>query len=251
MKVNKQTITLDIPPYLTIKQYMDMSGYKGDHKFGKLVHTVASLTGRPFNEVRTWDIESLVKIANKYSEIADHHNEFHSILEFDGQLYGYAHMKQATIGEYMDLEKLASDLENNLHKVAAILYRPITKHRFESLSFKYKQTIKMLNNDVENVFDWYEVEKYDADIRRDREDKFKTFPAHIMLGAISFFLSTASLYLANIQYSNKVITKKQKMEIEDLVMTNLSQSTGGGSGLFTTSLNPIYYQLQETSPSLN
>jgi len=249
MSTKTKQLTLHIPSYLTVGQYMEMSNYKGDSKFGKLVHTVSSLTGKEKEEVRSWDMNSLIKIANKYSEIADHDGEFHSIIEWDGQLFGYASMQQATIGEYMDLEKLAMDLEKNLHKVAAILYRPITKHRFESLSFKYKQTIKMLNNSVENVFDWYTLEKYDADTRRDREDKFKQFPAHILLGAISFFLSTASLYLANIQYSGKAITKTMLESMTDQIMANLSENIGGGSGLFTTSLNPIYYQLQETSPS--
>jgi len=249
METVKKTVTLNIPQYLTIGQYMDMSNYKGDSKFGKLVHTVSALTQMSAKEVRMWDVDSLITVANKYSEIADHKNEFHSIIEWEGELYGYAHMKQATIGEYMDLEKLATNLEVNLHKVAAILYRPISKHRFESLSFKYKQSIKMLNNDVENVFDWYDLEKYDADIRRDREDKFKNFPAHIMLGAISFFLSTASLYLANIQYSEKAITKTMLENMTDQIMENLSENIGGGSGLFTTSLNPIYYQLQEINQS--
>lgn len=249
MKEQKQSITLNIPNYLTIGQYADMSNYKGESKFGKLVHTVSALTGKDKKEIRMWDVDSLVTIANKYAEIADHKNEFHSILEWDGQLYGYAHMKQATIGEYMDLEKLAGDLENNLHKVAAILFRPITSHRFESLEYKYKQSIKMLTNKVENVFDWYTLEKYDADIRRDREEKFKQFPAHILLGAVSFFLSTASLYLANIQYSAKKITKEMMEEMEDLVMVNLSENIGAGSGLFTTSLSPIYYQSQEISQS--
>jgi hypothetical protein len=246
MSEQQKRVTLNIPSYLTIGQYMAMSDYKGESKVGKLVHTVAALTGYEKSEVRQWDANSLVTIANKFAEIADHKNEFHSIIEWDGQLYGYAHMKQATIGEYMDLEKLASGLENNLHKVAAILYRPITKHKFESLEFKYKQAIKMLANKVENVFDWYSIEKYDADIRRDREDKFKQFPAHILLGAISFFLSTASLYLARIQYSENKITKETIEEMENLMLADLSENIGAGSGLFTTSLSPIYYQYQGT-----
>ena len=101
-------------------------------------------------------------------------------------------------------------------------------------------------NKVENVFDWYSIEKYDADIRRDREEKFKKFPAHILLGAISFFLSTASLYLANIQYSANKIAKETMEEMETLILGNLSENIGDGSGLFTTSLSPIYYRLQGT-----
>ena len=42
------------------------------------------------------------------------------------------------------------------------------------------------NNKVENVFDWYTVEPYDNDKRKQVEESFRDFPAHIFLGAISF-----------------------------------------------------------------
>lgn len=238
-------IQLQIPDFLTIDQYAAMSSYTGTSAFGKLVHTVSALTNTPLSEVRQWDVDALTKIANLYAEISDHKQEFHSIIEWNGQLYGYAHIKQNTLGEYIDLENLCGNLEENMHKVAAIFYRPITKHRFDSIKFNVKQGMKMAKNDVENVFDWYEIEKYDSNIRKSREENFKKFPVHIFLGALSFFLSTASLYLNNTAYLEGKLTLKQKNKMEKDLLGNLLGSTGAGGGLFTTSLRPIFWQLTD------
>lgn len=244
-----QTLEVTIPEYLTIEQYGKMNEYKGDSTFGRLVHVVSVLTKRPISEVRKWSINSLTDLANGYSEIADHKNEFHSIIEWNGKLYGYAALKASTLGEYIDLENLSKDFENNMHKIAAILYRPIKTHRFKSLSFAIKQKIKMVNNKVENVFDWYNVEPYDSEERRSVENDFKDFPAHIFLGAVSFFLSTASLYSTNTLYLEGKISKRMMNQMIQEQLEVLSHSTGAGGGLFTTSLSPIYFKLQGTQPS--
>ena len=245
----KKNYQIQVPDYLTIEQYANMNNYKGTSNFGRLVHVVASLTGLEKAEIREWELDSLVKVSNLFSNLADHHQEFHSLIEWNGQLYGYANIKQSTLGEYIDIESLSENLEKNMHKVAAILYRPVTSHRFKTLSFAYKQNVKMLNNDVENVFDWYEVEKYDSKKRKEREEDMKGFPAHILLGAVSFFLSNAVLYLSHIQYSKGEISEMEMKKTQEEILANLSQNIGAGGGLFTTSVNPIYYQYQETGQS--
>ena len=241
----KESLQLTIPDYMTIEQYAAMTGYKGQSKFGRLVHTVSILTGQSKEKVRMWDLDSLSKVSNLYSEIADHKELFHPLLEWDGVEYGYSNIKQFTLGEYMDLENYCKDLENNMHKVAAILYRPIKKHRFDSIAYTIKQGIKVARNKVENPFDWYELEKYDSTSRKQVEDKFKDFPVHLFLGAVSFFLSTGSLYLNSIAYSKKTMSKDLMMKMEDLILRRLSATTGDGSELFTNSLKPIYFQSLE------
>jgi hypothetical protein len=246
--MKKETLQLEVPEFISIEKYTDINSYVGESNFGRLVHSVAKITGREMSEVRKWSVDSLTKVVNIFADIADHKEEFHSIIEWNGELLGYAHMKQTTLGEYIDLENLCKDLENNMHKVAAIFYRPITKHKFNDLSFTVKQKIKMLNNDVANVFDQYTIEEYDSEKRKEVEDSFKDFPVHIFLGALSFFLSTASLYLNNIAYSEGRITKMEKTAKEEVLMETLLANTGAGGGLFTTSLNPIYYKYLATSP---
>lgn len=247
--MGKNQYTVNLPEYLTIQQYKEMFKYKGDSNLERLVHNISSMTGINVEEVKDYPVELLVNISNDLSKVVDHKNEFHSIIEWDGQLYGFANLKQATLGEYMDLDNLSKDLQGNMEKIAAILYRPITKHRFESLQFAVKQKIRMLSNKVANVFDWYTIEKYNSETRKDREELFKDFPAHIFLGALSFFLTTASLYLNRIQYLEDQISKRTMESQEKNLLESLSLSTGAGGGLFTTSLNPIYYRLQESQRS--
>jgi len=245
-----KTIQLDIPEYLTIEQYKRLNEYEGDNKFEKLAHIVSSLSGYNLEEVKYWSMDSLIDIINKYSESASHQNKFHAIIEWNGTLYGYANIKQQSLGEYIDLENLTGDLQNNLHKIAALMYRPVTKHRFSTLSFAIKQKIKMLNNDVENVFDWYTIEKYDSEKRKEREEEFRAFPAHIILGALSFFLSTATLYLNDTRYSdNKKSTMMVKELSEERILEVLLQNIGDGSVLSTNSPKATYLKLQGTLPS--
>ena len=241
------SLQLEIPEYLTIEKYLNMNNYKGTSKFGKLVHAVSVLTKQPLKDVRLWDVDSLTKVSNLYAEIADHKELFHPIVEWKGKLYGYSSIKKCSLGEYIDLETYCEDMENSMHKVAAILYRPIKRHRFKDIAFSIKQGIKTAINKVDNPFDWYEVEKYDSDERRLVEEDFKEFPVHLFLGALSFFLSTANLYLNHIAYLKQEITKKTMEEMNKEIIESLLANTGDGSVAFTNSLNPIYYRSLETS----
>lgn len=240
----KKKITFDLPPFLTIGQYQKMNSYKGESSLQKLITLVHAVTEYSKEEIMTWDIKSLTTIAEKFKDIASPDNEFHSLVEWNGQLYGYAHMSKSNIGEYVDLENLTKDFDDNLHKIAALLYRPITDHNFESLSFTVKQKLKMVNNKVENVFDYYNVEPYDSNIRKKREREFIDFPIHILLGAISFFLTTGNLSLTTILSSNKSLMTSEKRWMEKTLMANLLENTGHGGGLSTTSLSPTYLRLQ-------
>lgn len=245
----KKKITFDIPPYLTIGQYQKMNSYKGDSPLYKLITLVEAVTKYPKEEIMSWDMKSLQTVAETFKDVADPDNEFHSLIEWNDTLHGYAHMDKANLGEYIDLENLAKDLEGNLHKIAALLYRPVVKHRFKTLEYGWKQKVKMVKNDVANVFDFYTVEPYNNDIRKDREEAFKDFPVHIILGAISFFLVTANLYLTTTLSSGEQITEMEKKNTMKKSLEALSQSTGLGGGLSTTSLSPTYLRLQETRPS--
>jgi len=242
----KQSIELTIPEFMTIEQYASMTSYTGDSKFGRLVHTVAALTGKTKEEIRMWDLDSLSRVSNLYAEIADHKELFHPIIEWNGELYGYSNIKSFTLGEYIDLETYSKDLENSMHKVAAILYRPIKSHRFDSIEFTIKQGIKLARNKIENPFDWYELDTYDSKARRAAEEKFKGFPVHLFLGGVSFFLSTGSLYLNSIAYSKKTMSREIMMKMEDLILRHLSQNTGDGSAHFSHSLKPMYFTSLET-----
>jgi len=239
-----KSIDINIPEYLTIEQYRKMNDYNGDTDFGRMIHAISSMSGEDFETVKKWPLSVIKEISSAFADLADHKHEFHSIIEWNGQLLGYSPIQHSTLGEYVDIENLSKDLAGNMHKLAAILYRPITKHRFKSFKFAVKQKVKMVANDVENVFDWYSVEPYDSNVRKQREEEFKDFPAHIFFGAVSFFLSTVNLYSINTLYSQNKISYRKKKKLQKQQMSSLSQHIGAGGGLFTHSVSPIYLQLQ-------
>ena len=252
MKTTTKSLQINIPDYLTIQQYMEIKKHEGNSNWEKMVSIISAILGRDIEEVKTWTVDSLKKVYMHIQKVADPGLEFHSIIEWNGELYGYATMKKATLGEYIDLENLSKDIENNLHKVAALLYRPITKHKFNDLKFTIKQSLKVANKKgVENVFDYYTVEKYDSDTRREREEQFKDFPVSIILGALSFFLTTANLYLSHTAYSQDPTMKMIMERKEKMILADLSAAIGVGGGLFTHSVSPIYLRLPEIKVSLN
>lgn len=244
METKKQTIQLDIPEYLTIDQYSRMNLDGELNKVEKMASILSAFTGYELEEVKRWTMKSMSKVFEAYSSLADTKNEFHSLIEWNGQLLGYSHINAMTLGCYIDLEYLSKDVAGNLHKIAALLYRPVTDHRFDSISFTIKQKLKMVNNKVENVFDWYTVEEYDSNKRKKVEESFRSFPAHIILGALAFFLTTANLYLTTTASSDnqikKLVMKRKRQEL----LESLSRHIGAGGGLSTTSLNPTYLALQ-------
>jgi hypothetical protein len=242
-----KTIDIQIPEFLTIDQYRQMASFNSSDPFSMMIQAVKIFTGYSEDEIRQWKLESIKDLANQFNAIADPKSEFHSIVEWNDVLYGYCPVGKATLGEFIDIENLTKDLAGNMHKLCAILYRPITKHRFKSMKFTVKQKIKMANNSVENVFDWYETEKYDSNKRKMVEESFKDFPVHIFLGAVSFFLSSVNLYSISTLSSDKKISKSKAKKMLKETLDNLSANTGAGGGLFTTSLSPIYYSLRGMS----
>ena len=132
----QKTLDIKLPEFLSIEQYRKMAKVNDTtDKFTQLVKSVEILTGRTEEEIRTWSIDSIKDLASEFDRIADPNQEFHALIEWNGTLYGYATIEGSSFGEYLDIENLAKDFENNMHKIAAILYRPVKEHRFKSFEF--------------------------------------------------------------------------------------------------------------------
>lgn len=249
--MKRKQIKIEIPQYLTIGDYQKLKTFNGEGQYEYVIHLISSLTNQPEHEVRQWDARALVKVAKLLIEKSNPKQEYHPLIEFNGILYGYRSLEKFTLGEYADLERLANNPDKNLDQIAALLYRPVTEHKFDSLSFTIKQSLKMVNNKVENVFDWYTVEDYDSEQRRFDAIMMKDFPVHIILGAMDFFLTIVNLSLTDTLFSTGKMDKKRTEALKSRTMKNLLQNTGAGSGLYTNSVKPIYFRLPVTNPSLN
>jgi hypothetical protein len=214
-------ITTNIPDYFTVKHYKQFSVLKSLDEMEQRLHVITTLTGESMQTVRQWPIPFIIQLYTRLNElIANVEPEFYPIIEWEGKQYGYRPMHKMNLDEYVDIDMLIKDTDRNINDVLAILYRPITKNKLNSSKWITKQTVKVLQGDVENGFDYYDVEKYDNMIRTEKSPLYDNFPASIALGALGFFLGSNHLLLestpsSSLQWElmmNEVKKKKSKIQ---------------------------------------
>tara|TARA_R100000329_G_scaffold30586_1_gene28256 strand:+ start:7614 stop:8255 length:642 start_codon:yes stop_codon:yes gene_type:complete len=136
---------------------------------------------------------SLVDVTLIMQQLKDIENtsatRFKNIITIDGKDYGFhPNFEQLTLGEWADLETfIQQDLQNNLPKICAILYRPIKE--------KGKNA--------------YIIEAYDGSIDV-RAEKFKRMKAEQVQQALVFFWTFVSvLSKITVSYLTETIQKIQ------------------------------------------
>ena len=222
------------PEYLNIKDWKYFKSLDNDTDTAKMVNFISYLANMPQEEIETYTPQVIqstyLTILNQFKDID---SKFFPIIEIEDTLYGFSAISKMTLGEYMDLERLAKYPHENLEEIMAILYRPITKHSFKGIRWMYNKTFKLGIGEVENLFKYYTIEKYDSTKRTEQADIMATLPVSFALGALAFFLAVASNSLLSTQISlpkNKKEKKKLIQQITDLVSVN----TGDGLLQFIT-----------------
>ena len=118
-------------------------------------------------------------------------DELYNVFTYDGVEYGLENdWSKLAWGAWMDMEVFsAENIEENIHLLMAILYRPI----IEKKNGKYK------------------IAPYKADEIEDRAYMFRQLPVKYWFGASSFFFLTATIYTSNIKSSLELTNKTNKM----------------------------------------
>lgn len=219
----KKKYSIKIPEYLSIEKYQQLQNLEHLSDIGKMVKTINVFTGIPEDEIKTWSIPDLGKVAKDFSVNIDTESKFYPIWQHEGVDYGYADISTMTMGEFIDLESLCKKPNDNLHEIMAVLYRPIETHRFDKLTWKAQHNVQLIQNKVDNVFKWYKLKAYDNNERSVDAEVMKQLPAGFALGALSFFLGTASLcsissmtYLDQIPNKEELMTKMKRETLEAL-----------------------------------
>jgi len=246
----KQTIT--IPDFFQVKHYKKLNSMSSLDEMEQMISVVSALTETSIEDIMKWELSSVIDVYNALQNIFKNINpEFYPVVEWNGQLWGFANMSKMKLGEYIDMDSLAKDTEKNINQILSLLYRPITKNDIPSATFIVKSTLKSMKYDVENVFDYYEIEPYDSKIRKQRADSFNEFPVEIALGALGFFLDINTVLLSDFQqYSHKI---PHQMILEE--MSKMSKvkrrllSTMAGYLHLKTWLKHPSYKLQEINQS--
>jgi len=179
------------------------------------------------------EIEALTpqEVQSTYLKIlqtfGDVDSKFFPVIEINGVLYGFSSIAKMTLGEYVDLERLAKAPNDNLEEIMAILYRPITKHSFNGVKWNFIKTFKVGFGKVENLFKYYTIEKYNSSKNAEQADLMATIPVSFALGALAFFLAVASNSLLSTQaYSTP--NKKERMKKMEAIKKLVSVPIGDG-----------------------
>jgi len=158
----------------------------------EIINTLSDIPRKLIKELGIQDIAVILKRISILQQNAD--SNLNRIIKINDVEYGFhPNLEEITLGEYADIETyLKNGLENNLTRLLAILYRPITE------------------KDKDN----YSIEAYGLSDSRMRAKKFETMKAVDVNNALVFFwtfvkelLKTLLPYL--MEQNQKMISKPQ------------------------------------------
>ena len=242
-------VEINIPEYLSISDWKYFNSLEHLDDSEKMITLISKMGGVDIEEVKKYTPIALQQVySTLLSSFEDLQPQFHPIFELDNVLYGFKSITSMTTGEYIDLERLCKQPQENLEEIMAILYRPIVKNRFKGIKWAFKSTYKVALGEAENLFKYYEVEDYDNSKREENAQILSNLPASIGLGVLSFFLVLGTYYSVSSSLSS-LPPKQQMTEIKKMNQELDTLNIGGGLLRFITSLEHPFYQSVEKTAS--
>lgn len=221
-------IEITIPEQITVGQYQNFGMLDHLSEGERMIRIVSAISDRSEDEVKTWELKSILAIyKDLHQRIDELTSTFLPIFEWDGQLWGFQPIHKMSGGEYIELDSKLEKGISSLHEVLAILYRPVKKHRLDSVEWKIKNNLKYVVGKSENLFKYYSIEDYDLEKSQWNEDRFKKLPISVALGAYSFFLYIGlNLSKDTLIYSLPSNSKKEKKKVEKVFNQLLNSMVG-------------------------
>jgi hypothetical protein len=240
-------LKFNLPDYLSIKDWKYFQSLEMENDNEKMLNFISYATDIPEDTIMDLKPMDLTQVYGTLVErLGQVEPSFYPVIEINGQLYGYSSLSKMTFGEYIDLQKLTKNPTINIEEIMALLYRPIEKHSFKGITWAIKSQYKIGTGDVENLFKYYDLERYDSKKRTEQADIMSQLPVAFALGALSFFLVLTNTLLVS---TNLSLNPKIKKEMEMIKILNKvgSPAIGGGLLQFITSQKHPSFQLQETA----
>jgi len=181
MKLQIPTLLSDI----TLGEYLkfiEVNKEDADEEF--LIHkTISIFCGISMKEVLTIDSQEAQDIALEIYAVLSQKAEFVDRFELNGVKYGFIpNLEDLSLGEYIDLETYLKE-DKNLHKTAAVMYRPIVKE----------------------YDDLYDIETYSSDLKA--QEVMKQAPISVISQGVVFFYSIVSELLRGL---NRSLTEQEE-----------------------------------------
>jgi hypothetical protein len=160
--MNKEELILRIPENwsdINIGQFQEFMAVSNDTTIEtptkKMVKQVSILTDEDESLIYDLPATSLTQINNELKGFQlEPSSVFKNIIEVGGKRYGFQKdLNQLTLGEWIDLEAFVTTSPiDNLHKITALLYRPIIEEGDEFFSYKIKPYKDINLNETANLF---------------------------------------------------------------------------------------------------
>jgi len=188
IKINIDEEVIDVKDYMSVAQYQKF--IRNEKLYKENPAELLSLWLEiPMNTIKDLPLEE-VKFVENYltQEITKEFNEdkLYETFEFEDVEYGLENdWSKLAWGAWVDFQVLCGDnVQENIHRIMAILYRPISEPR--------------------NKKGKYKIKPYKASEIEDRAEIFRRLPVHYWFGAANFFFLTSIIYTNNIQNSLKL-----------------------------------------------
>jgi plasmid maintenance system antidote protein VapI len=197
-KTNSGSWKIETP---TIERYYQIQSLLALAELNEVqIRIVVALSGAPESEVRsmpTDKFESLWSDIEQGPLAARTDEAFQRIIQIDGQEYGFINVAHLTIGELADLDTIKNhpQSEKQLHRLMAVLYRPIVSKGEKG----------------------YEIEPHGSDGYSDRAQLFlEKMEVFHVLAAIDFFFHITKASLSSTMDSLRQTIQETREEMETL-----------------------------------
>ena len=200
----KKTLRFNIPKTwndLNLGRYIrTMKVLRSEEKVSeleKVIRILNCITDIPKKDLYGLDVKSVGKLGAHLTGFLESvpDDELKHFIEVEGVEYGF-HPKlvDMTLGEFVDLETFVENLEDNLHNILSILYRPVTAKKDDK----------------------YRIEDYEPD-----KERAELFKKHLTVG--DFNGASVFFYDLGVQLSinsKKSLIQELKDKKKELVKTD-------------------------------
>ena len=191
---------------VTLDKWIKLISNKEKTNSQEALDLISTLSDMPKQLIKELSINDISLIMNKIAALQNKaESKLKSIIKVNDIEYGFhPNLEEITLGEYADLETYLKDgIQNNLTKIMAVLYRPITE--------------KDGNN--------YSIEAYGKSDLRMRAEKLKKMKAADVNNSLVFFWIFVKELLKCLQ---QYLMEQNKKILNKVQMNNL-QTNGVGS----------------------
>ena len=115
----KKNYKIEMPAFISIEKYQELTNLEHLSDIGKMVRTINVFTGIDEDEIKTWAVNDMGKVAKDFSTKLDVGSQFFPIIQIKDVTYGYADISTMTLGEFIDLETLCQKPQESSQKPPA------------------------------------------------------------------------------------------------------------------------------------